>query len=133
MVEYTIAGKNVQFEKGTLLETTNLFITGGGGSMNFALPVVPPEVVEDQDSDSELGDDIDDLEEAADDSDLADSDLVESDLAELNPQDPAVGDDTEEADDSRMFRLDFDDEPESLSGNAPPDRMELPLPLRSGG
>ena len=56
LAEYTIAAKNVQFEKGTLLETTHLFIAGGGGSMNFAIPNLPPEESKEV-SDSERGED----------------------------------------------------------------------------
>ena len=39
LAEYTLAAKNVQYEKGTLLETTNLFIAGEA-SANFAVPAL---------------------------------------------------------------------------------------------
>ncbi|NND97540.1 MAG: TolC family protein [Pirellulaceae bacterium] len=57
LAEYTVASKNVQYEKGTLLETTNLFIAGGGGSINFSLPSLPDEsaTLPSEDSDSDAG------------------------------------------------------------------------------
>ena len=47
LAEYTVASKNVQFEKGTLLENTNLFIAGDS-TASFAIPAVPPLDNEDQ-------------------------------------------------------------------------------------
>ncbi|QDT12634.1 TolC family protein [Planctomycetes bacterium K23_9] len=58
LAEYTLAAKNVQFEKGTLLETTNLFIAGDS-SANFAVPSVPPAAESTVDSDSDPGEDFD--------------------------------------------------------------------------
>ena len=56
LVEYTISSKNVQFEKGTLLETTSLFATGNNQNLGFALPYVPPEKPQQKDSDIDRDD-----------------------------------------------------------------------------
>ena len=54
LAEYTLASKNVQLEKGTLLEATNLFIAGDA-TANFAVPpvTIDPESSEDPDLDFE--------------------------------------------------------------------------------
>ena len=52
--EYTIASKNVQYEKGTLLESTNLFVAGNGGQMNFAIPYVPPAEPDSEDEEDDV-------------------------------------------------------------------------------
>ena len=58
LAEYTIASKNVQFEKGTLLQTTNLFIADGG-TQSLAIPFVPPPMMDAEvDSDIDLGDEV---------------------------------------------------------------------------
>lgn len=58
LAEYTIASKNVQFEKGTLLQMTNLFIADGG-TQSLAIPFVPPPMMDAEgDSDIDLGDEV---------------------------------------------------------------------------
>ena len=63
LAEYTLAAKNVQFEKGTLLETTNLFIAGDA-SANFAVPAIPVDSETDPArNDSDDSDSVSDAEE----------------------------------------------------------------------
>ncbi|MGB7345060.1 MAG: TolC family protein [Pirellulaceae bacterium] len=80
LAEYTLASKNVQFEKGTLLETTNLFIAGDA-STNFAVPPSPPVDEPEPESDSEPGEASND----SDDEDDSDANSDNRDMPELIP------------------------------------------------